>query len=406
VAVRRLAIVLVPALAGPLIGLAPQSDRQLTAPGYGVVEELRLDAAKEDFSRIRFLYVSPRREIIIPLIQDLVIRRYDSTGKRLPSLGRRGSGPGEFGMIAPIGWKADTMWAGDEIQRRTSYFRPDGELIRTEVNVKYRPPTDAQRAADEAAGRREGIRLVNPMGILSDGSVVTYQRTDALRNRNLRSTDQATMALFLIAPNGRERTIAVLPQTWEEKWTMKYGNLYRTVPFGPSSRWAVSTNGDRAVSVTTRLTGSRNGTITVNAFETTGRKLFSRNFPFDGTPIPTRLRDSAIAALQPRIAGLDDGGAGGVVQAWQKMARERMPKVFPGIESLVLGLDDTIWLGLSPTAAGNPYVALSNAGEPVAAVVLPDRTRLMQATRSQIWAVSLDDDGLASVVRYRLTRTP
>lgn len=80
-----------------------------------------------------------------------------------------------------------------------------------------------------------------------------------------------------------------------------------------------------------------------------------------------------------------------------------MPAVYPGTESLLIGLDNTIWVGLRRTDAGQRFLVLNSKGDPVAAVDLPPRTRLMQASATRLYAVETDPDGLQSVIRYAVS---
>lgn len=63
--------------------------------------------------------------------QDLQIRAYDTDGKPLWRVGRRGSGPGEFQGTHDFGLIGDTIWVVDQNLRRITFFDFDGELLGT-----------------------------------------------------------------------------------------------------------------------------------------------------------------------------------------------------------------------------------------------------------------------------------
>jgi hypothetical protein len=84
------------------------------------------------------------------------------------------------------------------------------------------------------------------------------------------------------------------------------------------------------------------------------------------------------------------------------MALEKMPAVYAPVQSILLGMDDTIWLILRDSAGVRRAVALDERGEELGRVTLTTRQRIRQATRGTIWVTELDDADLASVVRYRV----
>jgi hypothetical protein len=61
------------------------------------------------------------------------IRHFSSSGTFLRSIGRKGSGPGEFERLAGIGWIGDTLWAMSRGGQRFELFRPSGAHILTQT---------------------------------------------------------------------------------------------------------------------------------------------------------------------------------------------------------------------------------------------------------------------------------
>ncbi len=62
------------------------------------------------------------------------LRVFDSHGVHLESWGGRGDGPGEFGVMAPLGlqpWPGDSLMAREPFQSRLSIFSTDGTFGRT-----------------------------------------------------------------------------------------------------------------------------------------------------------------------------------------------------------------------------------------------------------------------------------
>jgi len=61
---------------------------------------------------------------------DMAIKVFDAQGKHLRTIGRKGSGPGEFGRIADLAVLPDgRLLVTDFETRRTSFFSPDGRFL-------------------------------------------------------------------------------------------------------------------------------------------------------------------------------------------------------------------------------------------------------------------------------------
>ncbi|HEX6313776.1 MAG TPA: hypothetical protein VFZ73_02910, partial [Gemmatimonadaceae bacterium] len=56
----------------------------------------------------------------------------DAQGK-VRTVGRYGSGPGDFQRVAHLGWFGDTVWATDGRLPRVSFFSDTGRLLRVET---------------------------------------------------------------------------------------------------------------------------------------------------------------------------------------------------------------------------------------------------------------------------------
>ena len=69
----------------------------------------------------------------------------DSTGSFLRYVGREGQGPGEFTVVAGMGFAGDTLWLYDFPGTRTSFFDTAGVHLRTEVTASAYPVTAMAR---------------------------------------------------------------------------------------------------------------------------------------------------------------------------------------------------------------------------------------------------------------------
>ncbi len=91
---------------------------------------VRIDGEKENLSAIAILAVSARGVLSVDLPQDGAIRLFSAAGKAIASIGRKGSGPGEFGAVNTMGWVADTLWVSDAGNHRLTMVGADGRVLR------------------------------------------------------------------------------------------------------------------------------------------------------------------------------------------------------------------------------------------------------------------------------------
>ena len=359
-------------------------------------EDLRLDANAEDFPTIGRLFVSPRSEIAIPLGQDRKLAVYDSSGKRTRTLGRPGPGPGEFQYVGGVGWVADTIWVNDPEVQRTTYFAPDGTVLRV-VGL----PAPLAPVAPTTPGAAVGTLIrVAAIAVLDDGSSLAQgQRLTS------RSSGRAVgeRVLVRIGPTGEWRVIASLPSFEDERWFMSAAGLGRRVPFTGWPLFASSFDGQSFASLITDSQTADGGTYTLSVFKTNGDTVFVRAYPFRGVPIPQGVADSAAAAENRGPSSEGPSNLGAMVE---RLAREKMPPVYAPVQWFILGLDDTIWITLRDSADARTTLVLDARGNQIGSIVTSTRTRIRQASASRVWATEVDDDGLASVVRYRVHGIP
>lgn len=363
------------------------------APLLQLTQELRLDADTEDFSAVGRIYVGPRREIVVPLRQDMQIRIYDSTGARIAAIGRQGEGPGEFRSLGLVGWVADTLWVYDIRIQRLTFVSPAGEYERS-VSLPWAMSGDTITAAG-VTGR---MGFASPLALFTDGTMLAEARLMPL-NEQQPDSDWPARVFVLATFDGDARLVQQPPSYEDERWFMTVAGFGRSIPFAGRPLFAVSPDGQRFAHLVTEVTSSEGGTYTLSMFNGSGDTAFVRSYPFRGVPIPQSAADSAIEA-ERNTGGRE--GPSDLNERFARVARERMPPVYAPVQAMVLGLDGTTWLTLRDSDEGRVVLVLDATGDVIGRVVLPERATLRQATRSQIWVTQADANGLVSVVRYRV----
>jgi hypothetical protein len=131
----------------------------------------------------------------------------------------------------------------------------------------------------------------------------------------------------------------------------------------------------------------------VSAFRANGDTVFSQTVAFRSVPIPKSVADSARAARARGTQGQRDAAA--------KML---IPETYPPFSRLIVGRDESIWIESYGPGAEKFWYVLDNRGTITGRATVPRNVHLMVASRTAVWGIETDDDGLQHIVRYRVNR--
>lgn len=370
-----------------------------TAPERHLVQDLRLDNASEDFDGLGSVLVGPQGQMVVTLFTDQQVRFYDAAGKRYATFGRKGSGPAEFQRMTRSGWTGDTVWIYDSSLRRMTYISLAGKLIRSA------PLADALNRGMVGGGRLDEVGAVmsfSPSGVVPSGALVGLGSVvSAVGPGGKPVTKRQILATAITG--GRHKSLGEPPAI--DAFVRVEGpgsSSSSAIPFVFQSATAFADDGTRFGTMTVEM-GDNGGTYTVSTFSTDdGAPLYKRSFPFVGTPIPSRVLDSAVNQMGLRDNGTSFFPNPQTAEKLRALAREKLPKFYSPVSTLVLGTDGTTWITFRRTDAGRPVIVLDEKGNSLFKVTLPLRNLLLAANRTTVWAMETDEDGLASLVRYRI----
>ena len=398
-------------VAAPAIALHAQVP--FTAPRARAMAEMRIDGVAEDLTSTGFVSVGPGGHVVVSQMQDVQFRFYDSLGKEFARFGRRGSGPGEFTSAAVWpGWVGDTLWTYERSQHRLTLISPKVTLVRS-VSLPINPDV----SSDASAGR--DMRSFAPRAVYGDGSMLGT----ALFARTAPTGVVAESAYVRVSATGRlERIVAARPESEGRVRIAIPGGtppwISGLIPYFAHPLAGLSPTGDRIVFLTTRFSGGARGTTRLVVLRTTGDTIVSRTYSFVASPIPESIRERAVRQALAQFDGSRIRNGRGrspyspqTLRAYEQQIRARMPSHYPpagqGTSGLTVGRDNSIWLATEPTAEGAPFIVLDADGTPFATVVLPPKTSFIAAaTRTHVWALESDADGVPSIVRYRIVVSP
>jgi hypothetical protein len=347
-------------------GLAPlrvaRIDRALPAEGAGYV-----------LNRISGI-VSLNDQVYVLSNDEHTIRVFDQSGRLVRSIGREGSGPGEFRMPRLLGHVGDSLWTWDISLSRISVFHASGTLVRTVL---------VPRRGDAILLRGGGIGVFTAR---TYGSVVG--QPDSLLFQVIAGPD--TSRRFAAVATYRTLRARVGGQT-----------VVGQQPFDDDPLVAKALNGSGFAFVE-RRSASRNSLshFIVTRIGPGGDTIFRRRITYPPLRLTAAEIDSALSALVrpfPREAQ----------QSYKQSFREALyvPAYLPPVSAALIGADETVWLRREQPAGRDheTWLVLRKDGVPIMNVAVDRGFLPLDVNGNVLWGIVLDADGTSRAVRLRLS---
>lgn len=315
-------------------------------------------------------------------------------GQFLHSLGRQGSGPGEFALISRLGFLNDTIWVSDPQQRRITFF--DGQsLVRSKVGTTQLEEFPFRESLP-AALVQDGHNVVVPDYLRgTPDSPVRVSNLPVLRTtREGKIVDTLTML--------RLRNTDLLVDL------RKHGGppLVGRQPFTDDPIWAASPMGDSFVVIERAVVGSRRSqfveVVEFDALNNWRRKVV--RIPYS----PNRISSAARRAMIAREVGIIGARLGNQVSASAlRAAFEKavyIPEAAPLVERVFIASDRRVWLGMpvDDNARSQEWLVVDVANGKTRRASFPAGIRLLTATRTFVWGAVEDDTGEVSLVCFSI----
>lgn len=337
---------------------------------YTLVERARTDSAAE-LTEARSIALDQRGNIYVA--DRSAIRLFGPDGRLLRTIGRLGSGPGEFDWVATVGLlPGDSLYAFDMGHGRLTVFAPGT------FRVAY-----TSQIGREQLFSPDDARLVQGGRLAVAMFTAAYGSFDDRETRGARKT-----VVRLLNADGSLRKDSVLAVGERENLILHNPEAISINPFGRMTHFAFA-SGDRIVS-------AWSDSLKFEVHDIEGRHLRTvrpAHAP-PRRPITGHDRDSVSAALANDL----------VPATTIRRALEQYPATtWPLLQAMLVDDQDRIWAAITGTR-GEPvhWTAFDMKGKPVAQVDLPENTRLRVVRGSRAYAVEVDDDDVPQVVVYDL----
>lgn len=393
---ERLANVCVLAI---LVGCAGQPTNR-SQPRWTLRRELHIGSVNSPGYELTWapsMKVDQDGDIYVDQPQEGLIRVYDGAGRYVRTIGRRGTGPGEFANPDPLGWRGDTLFVADLGNMRVTLFDPRGRVV-GDFAISW-PWTHSDLLPGYVSGLfDDGTFLVHGTAsstLIAERAVSTlpFGRVDRSgRVSNPLGRVWVGHAVLYVHPPG----------------AVAGAGYYMPQPFaGPSRRVVVCCGSSRVAVVNAGPARTASGAaFRVVWIAPDGDTLTTRRYRYRPVPLSAHLRDSVVVALAHHVLR---GGLPPSLVAAERWTRAALyvPAFLPPVTAVVAGSDSTLWLrGENTGAATVVWRVLDYRGDVARRVRAPADLKIMAARHDLVWGTSLDSLGVTYVDRYRIVRSP
>ncbi len=366
-----------------------QTQRVPAPPARSLVANLRIDGALHDWASIRSIRAAPDGRVLVlatnaPGKRPTEIRVFSASGVLTDTIGRSGQGPGEFSALTTIGVVGDTIWAGDEVSRRVSWFRSNGTLIRSieADSLAAGGPLKPGTATPWLLGWSA------PQAVFTGGTMLIRPAIGPIRGNApvpIYRTSSSGIVLDTIVVLQMNVQLVVVPRP------SGGGMMPIEIPFPTGQQHAISVDGHRIATAEAVFEGVNAFTIHLRVVDEGGRSVIDRHYPFERIAIPARVADSAIAAIAART------------RVAESVIRDAVPIPLSTnpVTGLLVDRDGTVWLRGREGPSGASWTVIDPRGNPAATVRQPANARFI-ALDGGLWSVERNADSVESLVRYRI----
>jgi hypothetical protein len=317
---------------------------------------------------------------------DQEIRMFDFQGRHVRTIGRAGSGPGEFDALASIGLIGDTLWTIDTNLRRISLFNAtDGALI-TAMRYKSEVP-DRPTAGN--------LYFPYPERLLADGTMLGFGGTFGSAIASGQVTHHPTLRLTIAGAT--VDTLAWVPLAHASMIIRGSSRqMYTQQPFSDAVLVEYATNADRIYVIDrTVATSASPAEYAVTAIGTNGDTLWSQRYPY----VPRRLDGQVADSIRARAHRAYSGQGFTIAEIDDALF---VPDFMTPVTAAVAGEDGTLWLRREDARGPAEYDVIDPDGRARGRITSERNARLRWVSGDVAWGEELDADDVPVLVRYRV----
>ena len=324
------------------------------------------------------------------------VRVYDTSGQRIHSSGREGSGPGEYRMLAGI-WRGpgDSLLVSDFLARRVSVLDHEARFARS---------FSLGGAAGGVMPTGGRIEFAVPQGWFADGSVVGVTMSFSM-NQDRQGPYRDTVSALRYGPDGAVRdTIARFPGAEMEQMAMSMGGQSFSAPMPvPLGRQSVTAaQGDRFY-----LAQNTAWEIEVRQLDGNLVRLIRiKTDPRPLTPADIAAHRKAQLDQIEAIPAMRSMPPAFKTQLTARIEQARYPAALPFVSSLLVDSEGHLWAQEVPPPGEEraTYAVFDQSGQFLGRVTMPEDFRAASIGADAVYGVWKDADDVEHVRAYRLRK--
>lgn len=302
------------------------------------------------------------------------IKKFDSLGKFVKTIGRQGQGPGEFGMPYVVAVTADRLFVWELENRRLSALTLDGEFIKA-VNIQF----------------TEGMPM--KMGPLPNGDVILEREKIYFDNQD----KPQDCSIEIYSPELVRKTVLYTQPVWRNKYRRIESMTTNIIqPFSPLVYWDVSADGKIVIGYAKDYE--------IGIFGAERGKISSFSHSFDPVKVTDKDKEAFFAGMTFSSGSTVKQGAPDFI-----VKNTEFPKTKPPFFNILVDSEGNILVfphRQNRDEENNNFDAFDPEGKFIANVQIveggpfPYRAAIIRRT---FWAAKTDEEGLMKVFKYRIS---
>jgi len=304
------------------------------------------------------------------------IKKFDSNGRFIKTIGREGQGPGEFNSPYYLTNAKDRLVVWDLRNRRLCAFTPEGKFIKSS-NIPY----------DEGSVRK--------LRSLPTGEIVVEKEKSYRRD-----PDKPQICTIDLYSRDLEYVRTIYERSlWRKKYirTKEFGISTLYFPYSPNVHWDVSPEGKIIIGFSEKYE--------LEAYDRDGKKLVTFSHSYEPVKVTERDKKEYFDSLEFYRAGAK------LNEIPEYITKEtQFPKNMPAFDNVLIDSEGNVLVVLNSENEDEnekTFDVFDQNGKFISSVQIAGDTPYRFSRQTNIhersfWLVKISDDELYRVIKYRI----